>query len=83
MLDDDDLEVEILVLQPMRHNRWAVIVPLLDLAANIAGDVERTFKQLGIFSAQHGMQKHYDERFKEVLDGGYAGIRSREVFPED
>lgn len=64
-MDDDDYEV--LVLQPQRHNRWAVIVPALDLISNIALDVHQTFKLYGILGAQHSMQKHYDRKFKEIV----------------
>ena len=68
MMDDDEaMTVE--VIQPMRHNRWAVIVPALALAANIADDIADTFKAYVVFASQHGMQKHYDSRFNEIVKG--------------
>lgn len=79
-MDDDDLEIE--VLTPQRHNRWAVIVPALGLVAEVSRAFSETFTSYMIYAAQHGMQKHYDERFREVVSGG-SGFRSREVFPED
>jgi hypothetical protein len=66
-MDDDDLEIE--VLTPQRHNRWAVIVPALDLMSNIALDVHQTFKMWAVLGAQHGMQIHYDRKFREVANG--------------
>ncbi len=78
---DDDL-IEEIEITPQTHNRWAVIVPALDCIANIAGDVERMFKAYAIFGAQHGMQRQYDRRFKEVVDGN-PGLRSGSVLPED
>lgn len=79
---DDDLEIAVEVMQPMRHNRWAVIVPALAFAANVAGDLHNLFGQYTTIAAQHGMQKHYDRKFREVTSG-YSGERSGEVFPED
>ena len=80
-MDHDELDIE--VIEPMKHNRWAVIVPALDLVANIAGDFERAFKNWAILGAQHGMQVHYDERFKGVTDGWDSSFRPGEVLPED
>jgi hypothetical protein len=61
-VDDDDYEV----FQPQRHNRWAIIVPALDLISNIALDVHQTFKAYGILGSQHSMQLQYDRKFKEI-----------------
>jgi hypothetical protein len=80
-VDDDDFEVE--VIEPMRHNRWAVIVPILGLTAEVAGSISSTFQAYTIYAAQHGMQMSYDRKFREVVNGRHAGIRSGEVFPED
>jgi hypothetical protein len=80
---DDDLEIAVEVIQPMRHNRWAVIVPALAFAANVAGDMHQLFAQYTSIAAQHGMQKHYDRKFREVVNGGHSGLRSGEVLPED
>ena len=80
-MDDDDFEVE--VIEPMRHNRWAVIVPALGLVSEIATSVSSTFQAYTIYAAQHGMQMSYDRKFREVVNGRHAGIGSREVFPED
>jgi len=78
-MDDDSLEI---VITPMRHNRWAVIAPALDLISNIAGEVQDTFKMYAIFAAQHGCQLNYDRKFREVVNGD-SGKRSRTVLPED
>jgi len=78
---DDDIAEEI-EITPQIHNRWAVIVPALDCVANIAGDIERMFKAYAIFGAQHGMQRQYDRRFKEVVDGN-PGIGSGSTVTED
>lgn len=64
-MDDDDFEVHV-VLTPQRHNRWAVIVPALDLLSNIALDVHQTFKMYSMLGAQHSMQLHYDRKFREI-----------------
>lgn len=79
---DDDLEIAVEVIQPMRHNRWAVIVPALAFAANVAADLHGLFGQYTTIAAQHGMQRHYDRKFREVTSG-YPGEWSGEVFPED
>lgn len=80
-MDDDDLEMQ--MLTPQRHNRWAIIVPALGLVSEIANSVGDTFRAYTMYAAQHGMQMHYDRKFREVMTGGHAGIRSGEVFPED
>jgi hypothetical protein len=80
-VDDDDLEV--MVLTPQRHNRWAVIVPALGLVAEVSDAIGNTFRAYTMYAAQHSMQMHYDRKFREVVNGGHAGIGSREVFPED
>ncbi len=81
MLGDED-EIEIVSIEPMLHNRWAVIAPALDLVSNIAGDVQQAFKIWAVFAAQHGCQRNYDRKFKEITDGD-SGIRSGTDVPED
>jgi len=66
-MGDEETEYEIIRLYPKRHNRWAAICPLLDLAANIAGDIEMAFRQWSVFATQHGMQVDYDRQFKEII----------------
>lgn len=72
MLDDD--ETKVIVLTPQRHNRWAVIVPALGLVSEIADAVGNTFRAYTMYAAQHSMQKHYDEKFREVVNGGNPGF---------
>lgn len=66
-MDDDDLEVE--VIGPQRHNRWAIIVPALGCVAEIAQAVSDTFRAYTIYGAQHSMQVSYDRQFKEIVNG--------------
>lgn len=80
---DDGTEMEIITLDPMLHNRWAIIAPALDLASNIAGDFQQAFKTWAIFAAQHGCQKNYDRKFKEVTSARRTDVGTWEVFPED
>lgn len=81
-MDDDRLDMEVVAISPMRHNRWAVIAPALDLVSNIASEVSDTFKVYAIFAAQHGCQLNYDRKFREVVNGN-SGERSGTVLPED
>lgn len=80
---DEEIEIDVANIGPMLHNRWAVIAPALDLASNIAGDFQQAFKTWAIFAAQHGCQRNYDRKFREVVNGGDSGIGTGEVFPED
>lgn len=73
---DDDL------ITPMKHNRWAVIVPALAFAANVAGDVHSLFSSYTRIAAAHGMQRHYDDDFEEIVNGN-PGIGSGADVPED
>lgn len=66
-MDDDDL-MTVEVIEPMKHNRWAVIVPALAFAANVAGDMHTLFTQYTVIASQHGMQKHYDNKFREIIE---------------
>lgn len=65
-MGDEEIQIEIIPLRPKRHTKWAVICPLLDLAANIAGDIELAFRQWSVFATQNGMQVDYDRKFKEI-----------------
>lgn len=68
-MDDDRIEMEVAVIEPMLHNRWAVIAPALELISNIAGEIQDTFHVYAVFAAQHGCQKNYDRKFREVVRG--------------
>jgi hypothetical protein len=81
-VDDDRPEMEMVVIEPMRHNRWAVIAPALDLVSNIASEVSDTFKMYAIFAAQHGCQRNYDRKFEEVI-GGNSGEWTGTDVPKD
>lgn len=74
--------MEEIVITPQRHNRWAIIVPALDLISNVAQEVSDTFKAYAVLGAQHSMQLQYDRRFKEMTNGN-SGIGSGAVLPED
>lgn len=63
-MDDDDFAIA--VLEPQRHNRWAVIVPVLGFASEVFEAAGNTFKAYTVYAAQHGMQKHYDQKFREI-----------------
>lgn len=65
-MGDEEIEIQIIPLRPKRHDRWAIICPLIDLAADIAGSIELTFRQWSVFATQHGMQADYDRQFKEI-----------------
>lgn len=81
-MDDDRPEMEMIVIEPQRHNRWAVIAPALDLVSNIASEVSDTFKMYAIFAAQHGCQLNYDSKFREVI-GGNSGEWTGTDVPKD
>jgi hypothetical protein len=81
MLGDDE-EIEVVSIEPMLHNRWAIIAPGLDLVSNIAGEIQQTFKIWAVFAAQHGCQLNYDRKFREVIDG-HSRERSGTDVPED
>lgn len=84
MLDgEDDIEMDVRIIGPMLHNRWAIIAPGLELISNIAGEVQNTFQTWAIFAAQHGCQRNYERKFREVVNGGYSSERTGEVLPED
>lgn len=66
-MDDDEFQVE--VLKPMRHNRWAVIVPALGAVSEIARSVSDMFQAYMVYGAQHSMQIEYDRQYKEIING--------------
>lgn len=81
MLGDDE-EIQVVSIEPMLHNRWSIIAPGLEMISNIAGEVQDTFKLWAIFAAQHGCQRSYDRKFKEMTNGD-SGIGSGADVPED
>lgn len=63
---DEDTE-QYVTLRPMRHDRFSVLIPLLNFVANTieyAGDTMRTYT---IMLAQHSAQKEFDRRFERML----------------
>lgn len=81
MLGDDE-EMEVVNIEPMLHSRWSIIAPGLEAASNIAGEIQNVLKVWAIFAAQHGCQRHYDRKFREITNGN-SGIGSGADVPED
>jgi hypothetical protein len=80
MLDDED---EVPTFEPKTHTVWSIVAPLMDLSANIAGDVERMFKQYAVFVVQHALQKEYDRKFKVMTSGWDSSLGTGTVQSED
>lgn len=65
--DGEDFEAEYMI-HPARHDRFSVLVPLLQAASHGAAVVSRMFNTYSMMALQQSMIVEYDRKFKEITD---------------
>jgi hypothetical protein len=63
---DEDTEY---IIRPARHDRFSVLVPALQAAAQTAAVLANTFNTYSMMAMQHSMIKEYDREFQRITEG--------------
>lgn len=63
-MDEDSTEQ--ILLKPMRHDRWSVLILALNVASTIVYDVSEGLRAGAMMAGQHANQKIYDRKFNEI-----------------
>lgn len=63
-MDEDEYE-----LRPARHDRFSVLVPALQAAANGAAALSNMFTVYSMMALQQSMIKEYDREFQKITEG--------------
>lgn len=63
---DENVEVEIIVVEPKLHDRWSLLTLAAGTAAEMAEVIANNLSTLSMVAAQHMKQKHYDRKFREI-----------------
>jgi hypothetical protein len=66
MDQDEDLEY---VIRPARHDRFSILVPALQAAAQTAAVIANTFNTYSMMAMQHSMIIEYDREFQRITKG--------------
>lgn len=64
-MDEEDVR-EIQVIRPFLHNRWSLLVFALGAAHEIASTISGIIGDATVLAVEHGKQKMYDQKFKEI-----------------
>lgn len=79
---DEDQEMEVIAIEPKLHDRWSLLLVAVSTVAEISEAITNNLSTLSMITAQHMRQKHFDRKFREVVNGN-ASIRTRPVQSED
>ncbi len=64
-MDEDDY----VTINPIRHNRWSVLILGLDWAGKVAQITGNTLTAAMLTACEHANQVQIDSKFKEVTRG--------------
>jgi hypothetical protein len=64
-MDEDDY----VTINPIRHNRWSVLILGLDWAGKVAMVTSNSLTAAMVAACEHANQLKYDEKFQEVTRG--------------
>ncbi len=70
-MDEDSTEEETFLekaAQPMRHDRWSVLILAVNWATNVAQATTDTLEAATLAIAQHANQKMYDRKFEQMTE---------------
>jgi hypothetical protein len=65
-MDEDE---DYVTINPIRHNRWSVLILGLDWAGKVAMITGSTLTAAMLTACEHANQLKYEEKFKEVTRG--------------
>ena len=66
--DEEDYET-VYQIRAARHDRFSVLVPLLQAASAAAGIASRMLNTYSIMAIQQSMIKEYDREFNRITEG--------------
>jgi hypothetical protein len=67
---DENENIEIVEIVPIKHTGWSVLVLGASFMASIAREVADTATHLSIMAAQHNLHKREESKFYEVVKNG-------------
>jgi hypothetical protein len=65
-MGEEETEFE---LRPARHDRFSVLVPVLQAAANGAAALSNMFSTYSMMAIQQSMISEYDREFQKITEG--------------
>jgi hypothetical protein len=65
-MEDDDVEVEVITVEPKLHDRWSLLLLAVTTAAEVTQVIANNLATASMMMAQHTRQKHYDRKFREI-----------------
>lgn len=69
---DEDDEV-VYTIRPARHDRFSILVPALQAAANTAAGLYRMFNTYSMMALQQSMMIEYDREFNRITENLIGG----------
>ena len=73
MDDDEDIDIEVQIIRPRRHDRWSVIVLTASLVNEIAKAISEHIDAATDALQEHRYHKIEEARFYEVVRDGHSG----------
>jgi len=64
---DDDVEVEVVLVEPKLHDRWSLFLIAVSTATEVTEAIANNLSTLTMITAQHMKQKQYDRKFREIV----------------
>ena len=65
-MDQDEDEY---VIRPARHDRFSILVPALQAAAQTAAVLANTFNTYSMMAMQQSLMHEYDREFQKITEG--------------
>lgn len=66
---DDDVEVEVFEITPLKHSGWTLVVLGASWLAGVARETAETLQMISIATAQHNLHKREEDKFYETVRG--------------
>lgn len=73
MDDDEDLDIQVKIIRPRKHDRWSAIVLAASLAQGILNEITSHAEAALDALQEHRFYKIEEEHFYEVVNNGDAG----------
>jgi len=73
MDDDEDLQIEVKVIQPRRHDRWSAIVLAASFIQGVLSEASAHAEAALDALQEHRFHKIEERHFYEVVNDGHSG----------
>jgi hypothetical protein len=64
---DDDIEVEVYEISPLKHSKWTLVVLGASWLASVARETAETLQMVSVAAAQHNLHKREESKFYEIV----------------